>query len=137
MTDFSQRKNTSTVQNRVAGVSLASLIVDPSLLPSFPAAGDTIGFFDLPPGARIVDAWIKLNQSVGAATSTLKLQAVPSGGGAVDLTATLAATAAGGNRTNTVPPDKQTVVTTIQALVGTANLNAAGNIEVGVLYSQA
>lgn len=140
MTDFSTRKNTTNLQQRVSGVNLTVLIIDPSLLASYPAAADTIGFFDLPAGARIIDCFIKTNQAVGVSGTTLKLQALQ-GATATDLTATIAAdTASPGASARMLIAngmlDKYTTgVTTIQAVPGTHALSIAGNIEVGVLWT--
>lgn len=136
MANFTALKNITTVNQVVAGMSHAVMSIDPSKLATYPASTDTIEFFDLPAGARIWGGWINISATVGAATSTLKVQAKINGT-TTDMTATIAADggATGKILNGPTPLVDLAHVTTIQAVVGTAALNAAGLIEIGIAYS--
>ena len=130
MATFSTKKRPDEQVNSLpTGTTTVFHKIDPSTLASYPAAGDDVEFFDLPENCRIVDASIRVSADIGAATSTVQLRA-----GTTALTAALAATAAGSARMNVAPPVRSSSQVSINVLVGTAALDAAGDIEVMIQY---
>lgn len=132
MATFTTKKLSSVlVQNRTAAVSTIIHKIDPSTLATYPVATDIIELFDIPANNRIVGGLLRVSADVGAATSTVTLQA-KQGGTTTSLTSALAATALGSTDVTKFVPAYDGV-TTIQLLVSTAALDAAGDIEVVVL----
>lgn len=135
MPDFATKKlPNANVQARVAGLNVKFHTINPSTLPSYPAATDTIQFMELPKGARIVNSSLRVSGDIGAAGSTLQLQAVQNVT-TINLTTTRAADSAGSVLQNIAPPAvNNDYVTKIQTAVATAALDASGDIEVMVVY---
>jgi hypothetical protein len=132
MATFTTKKlDDAVVPNLPVGTYAVIHKIDPSKLASYPAATDIIEFFDLTNKVRIVGGFLRVSGDIAAATSTVKLQAKQNAT-TYDLTATLAATAAGSTPVVSIPPEYDGE-TTIQVLVGTAALDAAGDIEVVLL----
>ena len=139
MPDFSAlARKPEYMPEQFVGVTAFLHRIDPSRLASYPVAADTIRFGTLPRGAQIISAAMRVSGDIGAATSTLQLQAKRGALATENLTNTLAATAAGSIVGNAfLAPAATDAETLIQVAVGTAALDAAGDIEVMVLYSQA
>jgi hypothetical protein len=123
---------TTLVPNRTASLSAIRFKFDPAAISSgYPASGDIIELFEIQPQVRIVGGLIR-STAVGAASSTLTVQA-KQGGTTTNLNGTaLAATAVGSAPIDRLAPS-YSANTVVQILVNTAALNASGEIEVIVL----
>lgn len=132
MATFTTKKLDSVlVPQRTAAIAVIRHKIDPSGLASYPGIADIVEFFDIKANVRIVGGYLRVSADIGAATGTVTLQA-KQGATTTSLTATLASTAAGSiDVTKTVPAYDG--LTTIQILVSTAALDAAGDIEVILL----
>ena len=139
MADFpALARKPERMPEQFVGVTAFLHKIDPSKLASYPVATDTIRFGTLPKGAQILDAALRVSGDIGASSSTLQLQAKRGVAAAENLTATLAATAAGSIKaTSFLAPAATADETIIQVLVGTAALDAAGEMEVMILFTQA
>lgn len=123
------------VPQRTAALTTVQHQVDPSLLPSYPASGDTIQLFTLPVGARVVDAFLRTT-SCGAAGSAVQLQQLLNGT-TTNLTTTVGANQPGATGlVDSYGPSARDLVNpiTVQLFVTGGALVAPGQIEALIGY---
>lgn len=138
MVAYSQRKQTVTLQDRTAGINLYDQMIDLSVFGAAVSGGttDTIDLFDLPAGARILDAWLS-NGVVGTVGALIQLRLSDGVNTTQGVIVTIPAnTAAVTWQSRSIVVPRSTNVQTLQILASSATLlSTAVTINCGVEWS--